>query len=489
MTIFYGSRMPNFFAKFPLILLLGIPGLYCQWTPKQDAITNDLNDNTCSLEELNHSILVECDQDSVCKDNRPTGEASNQNEFAHNLMHIYSSRCGDRLKIESLEVMNLIENDFERSFNINTTLTVITDRVERLSSSQKVYGFGATLDLSDLLRSRQDGSLSRSYKPLIYDLISDAGAKISMLRLVLTNETITSPDFEQVIQVIDELLVDVGGTGRRIELILDLGSLEWSAQVEETLTKMSKNLGPIKAIGSLTLANNPKLISPQRSDIAASNVTDTSIMANTAPRVRSFSDAANFVEGKNLVNLNKLIIETDLPSPYDILEQVRQSGNFSIITVTRPRLRTSLLGDWHNAKDHAVEILNHLKHGSNGIIEPSSTLNIAPGQTSGNAHDASLYNLDPFTNGTHLRGPMFYAMSHFSRYLPQDSIPLRTDLFTQPNMFAAHYAAFLDPSDRIVTIVLNDNDHMLPFRLSVDGKIKAYTLLKPKSFNTFMLKR
>lgn len=481
--------MPNFFWKFRLILLLSISGHYCQWAPRQDTISNDLSDKTCSLEELDHSILVECDQDSNCKKNRPTGGAANQEEFSYNLVHIYSSRCGDRLNYKPLEVMNLIENDFDRSFNINSTLTVLTSPSERLTSSNYVYGFGATLNLVDLLRSLQDGTLSRSYKPLMNDLFSDSGARISILRLVLSNETIACMDIGKVIQVLDELLVDVGGSGKKIDLILDLGSLEWSASVDETLTQMSKDLGPIRAIESLTLANNSRSFFSQGSNIVASNVTDTSMMANIAPRVRSFSEAANFVQGQKLINLNKLIIETDSPSPYDILNQVRQSGNFSIFTVTRPRLRRSLLGDWHNAKDYAVEILNHLIHGSNAIIDPSSTLNVVPGQTPGDARDAPLYNIDPPTLRTHLRGPMYYAMSQFSRYLPRNSIPLKTDLFTQPNMFAAHYAAFLDPLDRIVAIVLNDNDHMLPFRLAVDGEIKAYILLKPKSFNTFILKR
>lgn len=84
---------------------------------------------------------------------------------------------------------------------------------------------------------------------------------------------------------------------------------------------------------------------------------------------------------------------------------------------------------------------------------------------------------------------MFYSISHFSRYLPKGTLLLETSLFTQPNMFAAQYSAFLTPSNDIVTIVLNDNDHLLPFRVSVDGVIKIYTGLKPKSFNTFVLRR
>lgn len=478
--------MPKLFAELWLIVLLATPGLYCQWAPKRD-VPNDLSDETCSLEELDHSTLIECDRDSICKD-RATGYANGRDEYAFDLVHIYSSRDGDRLKFEPLQPMNLIEGEFARSFNINTTLTVMVSPSDRLAT-RKVHGFGATLNLGHLLVSLKDGSLSKTYKPLLNDFYSNSGAKASMLRLVLSNETVASQEIGRVIQAIDELLVDVMGPARKIELILDLGPLDWSAQVEESMRVLSESLGPVRAIDMLTLANNSQSFMSQKPNVDASDTKGTSMSVDTARRVRSFQEAVGVVEGKELASIRTLVIETESPSSYDILDDVRRSGNFTIITVTRPRARGSLLGDWHNAKDYAVEMLNHLKHGVNGVIEPSSVLNLLSEHASGNAHDASLYDLEPSSHGTHLRGPMYYAMSHFSRYLPRGSRLLEIDLFTQPNMFAAHYAAFLDPSGRIVTIVLNDNDHMLPFRLSVDGKIMAYTVVKQKSFNTFVLKQ
>ena len=79
-------------------------------------------------------------------------------------------------------------------------------------------------------------------------------------------------------------------------------------------------------------------------------------------------------------------------------------------------------------------------------------------------------------------------MGHFSKYLVPGSRRLDAELSTQPNMFAADYMAFITPKKHIVTIVLNNNGHDLPFRLAIDKNIRIHVMLKSKSFNTFVIK-
>lgn len=480
--------MAKSLIEIALVLLIGATGCKSQWLAETKVETQqDQGNATCSSDELNHSILVECDQELFCKGDQTTGAESSKREYAFNLVHVSSSRDGDRLKIEPIEVFNFEENDFERSFNVNTTLTVFT---RQQSPAHKVKGFGATLDLADLMRCFQDGVFERNYKQIISDLFGPFGARFTTLRLVLTPKTVANSDLGSLIERLDQLFVAVG-VKSEIELLLDLETMEWSAEVTETLTSIKKKLDSVKAIKSLTLANNSRILSnyPPTSAINSANETEIGLSVDTAHRVGSLVDAANFVDSLSIVerkDLNKIIVQTGTSTPYNTLDHLRQSGEYDIITLAQPRPETSIPGDWQNAKDYAVEIMNLLKHGSNGVIESLSAICLL--DRSDKDQDASLYSLHQ-NYGTYLRGPMFYSISHFSRYLPKGTLLLETSLFTQPNMFAAQYSAFLTPSNDIVTIVLNDNDHLLPFRVSVDGVIKIYTGLKPKSFNTFVLKR
>lgn len=473
-----------FLDRIAFILLISATSCKSQWLREHPQNAHlDPEFGTCSSDELNHSNLVACTQDG-CNGDQTTGAISNH---VQDLVHVVSSKDGDRLKVEPIEVLNIIENDFERSFNVNTTLTVLT---KPKLPSHSVGGFGATLNMVNLLNCLKRGILEQNYRSIISDLFGSSGAKHSTLRLILSRETISDNGISDLIERLDKVLVDVGVSTNNVELLLDLESMEWSTEVTETLTAIEKKLDSVRAIKSLTLASNSKILSTHTPDPKRSNSSDTNLVlsVDTAHRVVSLHDAANFVDSLSTVerkDLSKIIVQAGNSTPYNILDHLRASGDFKVVTVAQPRPKTNMAGDWQNAKDYAVEIMNLLKHGSNHVVEPLSSVDPTGFSWS---QDASLYSLHEY-GGAYLRGPMFYAMSHFSRYLPPDTLPLETSLFTQPNMFAAQYAAYLTPSNDIVTIVLNDNDYLLPFRMSFDGVIKIYTGIKAKSFNTFVLKR
>lgn len=84
---------------------------------------------------------------------------------------------------------------------------------------------------------------------------------------------------------------------------------------------------------------------------------------------------------------------------------------------------------------------------------------------------------------------MFYAIGHFSRYITPGSIRLKTKLLSAPNMFDLHETAFLTPDNYIVQVVINANQHPVPFRVGLDKKTKLEVLLESKSFSTFILNR
>ena len=92
-------------------------------------------------------------------------------------------------------------------------------------------------------------------------------------------------------------------------------------------------------------------------------------------------------------------------------------------------------------------------------------------------------------NATYYRNPMFYAIGHFSRYVTPGSIRLQAKLFSAPNMYDLHQVAFMTPDNYLVQVVINGNQHPVPFRVGVNKRTKLEVMLDKKSFHTFILSK
>jgi len=438
-------------------------------------------DGTCSDEELNHSPLVECksqDCSYITQDLDPIWPSDR-----NHLVHMHSSRSGNRFLVDNLENLNYRETEQEKLFDINTTLYV-----HSTSRFHEVLGFGATLDAHMLMLDIDDESLYTSLVPILTDLFSKSpkGIELSILRLPITSEVITNYNITHLMHRVDTLITRVLGreSGDRIRVIVNLEDLRSTMQIIEALKAIPSPAKKMNALDFWAVSLNQEWIFSSATNKEMLEYVKELFSTNQVLGVTKISESPSFTEPDVQSIFGGLLIKSEFSAPYNFLDSVRStSDKLTLITIGSDKPQTSDYGDWQNAQNYAVEILKHLTHGSNGFIEGLSVVDVLSDSKS---QDCSIYSLQR-SHQLHFRGPMFYAIGHFSRLIKPGSRRLAVEVYTQPNMFAAHYAAFATPQNQIVAIVLNDNEHLLPFRLAVDGKILSQVNLEPKSFNTIVV--
>lgn len=492
-----------------LLIISYLHGAKCQ---QEDVINSggtiktEVSTNTCSTHDLNHSILVECKADTCngINSDSQSGQSiwpKNQN----NIVHMYSSRMGDRFKLEILPNLNFKETEFQRMMDINTTVLVKTD-----TKYQKIHGFGTTLDVTsffthpfDSMTDRMD-HLGKIHGLVLKDLFagSNAGINLSILRLILNQDLLTKNDIASFLNHFDSDIISkfVGNdrSDSKINLILKFDALDKkNKEILDQLKSVSASCKQLQFINCWALSIDQ--------DWTQSGSTNNDGMVDWVEQLFSTKNvlgetkletAAQFIE-QNQSNQNQkldgFVVKSDFSSPYSIFKNLRDQGNglnlLSLASDIKVIPNEMNYGDWNNAQNYAMEILKQLEHGSNGFIEESLALDAMAAGKDGNTEvkDCSIYNLQASHN-LHLRGPMFYALGHFSRHLLPGSIRLAQHVETQPNMFNANYITFMTPYSNVIVIALNNNEHPTPLRINIDGKIVANTLLKDKSFNTFVIK-
>ncbi|XP_068084145.1 lysosomal acid glucosylceramidase-like [Anabrus simplex] len=112
------------------------------------------------------------------------------------------------------------------------------------------------------------------------------------------------------------------------------------------------------------------------------------------------------------------------------------------------------LGSWERAEAYSSHIIQVLNHWATGWMDYNLALNLQGGPNwSGNVVDASV--IVNATADEFYKQPMFYAIAHFSRFVPRGSRRIR--LITLDNK-GVENVAFVTPSGTIVTILLNRYD-------------------------------
>lgn len=452
----------------------------------------ELKNASCSTNDLNHSPLVECNglkYEEISNNKQELLWPKSQQE----ILHIYSTRSGDRFATDSLPNLDFQENELERTLNINTTLYV-TKSSTNAERSQEIYGFGTIFDIGGAnIPKENEQTFQQIYGPIFKDLYGQFGSanQFTILSILVTRESIVEQRISRTLLQLDALAIKSIGErdeNNKVKVILSLDDFESTLDMIEALKATALAISKLRVLQIWAVDVNQHWLLKNSSNEGILGYlqeffSTQNILARTnMTLVPDFVDAIT----KSQSILKGLVIKSQYSSPYNIIDYVRKSRNdLKIITVGRDKFEINEYGDWDTANNYAIEILNHLKYGSNGFLEASSVVDILKQP---NSQDCSIYSLRQ-SHDVHFRGPMFYAIGHFSRYVTPGSKLLKTSVFTQPNMFAAHYISFLTPQNYIISIVINDNDHMLPFRLAVDGHILAYLELQSKSFNTIITRQ
>lgn len=437
----------------------------------------------CTTDDLNHSVLVECD-DSSCEGPNEAIWPENREQ----VIHMYSSRAGERFVVDKLPNLDYQETEQVRMFDINNTLYVKTNSNKLMGS---IKGFGTTVDLERLLAQFDDSSFDKNYGLIMKDLFGSPpyGNGFTILRIPITRANLLAGknnDISSLIVKLDTWALN-NNVDRKIKIIVSLEDIENGHGLHERLMSLSRSFQDCKTCWAVAINN-----------IELEMRKDGSIYQNLksiigTDNIYGLTNLSTIEQDPNLIAplpsyhhqsfSSGILVKTEFSTVYNILDDLKKLYPNNMLTIGGYRQQVVEYGDWLNARNYAVTILNLLKHGSNGFIEELSNVDIMADRS---RHDTSIYNLRPDHN-VHFKGPMYYAIGHFSRHLAEGSELLETSVTTAPNMFAAQYGAFKIRNGVVVAIVLNDNEHLLPFRLAVDGRIKAFTNIKPKSFNTFVI--
>lgn len=451
----------------------------------------EVTNNTCSSGDLDHSLLVECATDSCEGVAGPTkaNSAPLWPRTRDEVVHMFSTRAGARFGIKTLDRLNLVEDEDASLYNINTTMYVKTS-----DRGQEIAGFGTTIDLGQLSAAQ---SVESELGPILRDLFGTTGLgiKLTILRVRLT-ASLMSQEF-RIVALLNELgtmlaKVPLGGLNQKIRVIFAVEDMKDFRDIIVALKRVMTGIESSNSLECWAVSIDKSLTTVvEEQFIKLDDIRDVPSSRNLFVAA-SHTEAPKFIEqianNEVISNITGLIISRDYSAGYSALKLIigSLSPNLKILSLGSEQLTSTTYGDWQLASNHAIQIIRLLQYGSHAFIETNSILDILK-QPEDDRPDAGIYSIRP-SHEVHFRGPMLYATGHFSQHVLPNSALLLSDIDTQPNMFAAHYIGFLTPDGHIVALVVNDNEHLLPYRLAIDGVVSAQVYLEPKSFNTIIVK-
>lgn len=142
------------------------------------------------------------------------------------------------------------------------------------------------------------------------------------------------------------------------------------------------------------------------------------------------------------------------------------------------------LGSWERAEEYAIDILQDLNHWASGWTDWNLALN-----TQGGPNWAKNFVDSPIiVNSTaqeFYKQPMYYALGHFSKFLPRGSVRIESRI--KQGSPKIEYAAFLTPEMAVVVIVLNTHDEKFKLNIrDVSGSTSVEKVIEERSITTFM---
>ncbi|XP_031764388.2 lysosomal acid glucosylceramidase-like [Galleria mellonella] len=251
-----------------------------------------------------------------------------------------------------------------------------------------------------------------------------------------------------------------------ILLIVPFNSLGWTSLSMGTWIK--ENLGP-------TIKNWRPDIKILAGDDQRPIITFWfEIIAKVMPEVLQYIDGIA-VHGY----LDKLV-------PPDILKRTQELFKNQFIIATEycegllptDKLKVDL-GSWERAVSYTQNILEDLNYNLTGWIDWNLCLNAQGGPNWVKNYVDSPVIVFP-ERGEFVKQPMFYAMGHFSKFIPRGSrrIQVRELSFT-----TIDNVAFLTPQNTVVVVLYNDKNESRIVNLILDGK-QASVLTEANSITT-----
>ncbi|KAL1422245.1 hypothetical protein MTO96_022126 [Rhipicephalus appendiculatus] len=146
-----------------------------------------------------------------------------------------------------------------------------------------------------------------------------------------------------------------------------------------------------------------------------------------------------------------------------------------------------MLGSWDRAEEYASDIIEDLNHWASGWTDWNLALD-----TQGGPNWAKNFVDSPIiVNATakeFYKQPMYYALGHFSKFLPRGSVRI----FSRVNEKSDNllYGAFLTPESAIVVIVINRGDKKLTLKIKdKSGSANIRRVIEKRSITTFVWQR
>ncbi|XP_050449095.1 lysosomal acid glucosylceramidase-like isoform X2 [Cataglyphis hispanica] len=144
------------------------------------------------------------------------------------------------------------------------------------------------------------------------------------------------------------------------------------------------------------------------------------------------------------------------------------------------------LGSWKRGEEYIEDIIENLLHWVSGWIDWNLALNESGGPNWAQNNVDSPIIVIPQKDQFY-KQPMFYAISHFSKFVTRGSYRIfsreETSSFDQNN--TTESIAFLTPEQKIIVVIVNKNDE--PVALTIKNKIESKIIninLPAKSFHT-----
>uniref|UniRef100_M4BQ44 Glycosyl hydrolase family 30 TIM-barrel domain-containing protein n=1 Tax=Hyaloperonospora arabidopsidis (strain Emoy2) TaxID=559515 RepID=M4BQ44_HYAAE len=210
-------------------------------------------------------------------------------------------------------------------------------------------------------------------------------------------------------------------------------------------------------------------------------------------------DSAKYVSGVGVHWYKNLDFLADTAGDFDALERFHQLYPDMFILATEacegylidgigtgagPALQNPAFA-WQRAQIYARDIISDLSHYASGWTDWNLVLNTTGGPTWIENRIDSPILVDEEGGAEFYKQPMFYAMGHFSKFLPPDSV--RVDLATRTSSSSAlsqvDSVAFLTPEHQVVLIVSNRNSSarnisvsLLSQQLSSSFTLEAFSI-------------
>ncbi|XP_044265543.1 lysosomal acid glucosylceramidase-like [Tribolium madens] len=142
-----------------------------------------------------------------------------------------------------------------------------------------------------------------------------------------------------------------------------------------------------------------------------------------------------------------------------------------------------LLGSWNRGEAYAIDIMEDLQNWVVGWVDWNMCLNQEGGPTYiDNFVDAPII-VNASANEFY-KNPMFYALGHFSKFLPVGSI--RVDSKTDLDQDEVMVVAFQRPDDGITVIILNKKEEPISVSLFDETRGAATINISQKSVNSIL---